>query len=79
MPRMVPLVVGSKDGYPVKEPLPGRPSTKRQFTRRDERPNVDLDAALSPPLWNGVSDIDLFGRLPVEMRNRIYETALVAI
>jgi hypothetical protein len=75
---MMPLVVGFKDGHPVNEPLPERPPTKRQFTRPNESPIVDLDAALSAPNWNGVSDMGLFGKLPPELRDRIYGNALVA-
>jgi hypothetical protein len=75
---MMPLVIGFKDGYPVNEPLPERLPTKRQFTRPDSNPIVDLDAALSAPNWNGVSDMGLFGKLPLELRDRIYESALVA-
>lgn len=73
----MPLVVGFKDGHPVKVPLPERPPTICQFTRPDELPTIDLDAALSPPLWNGVSDIGLLGKLPLEIRDLMYETALV--
>lgn len=71
------LVVGFKEGHPLKDPLPERPLTIRQFTQPDERPTVDLDAALSPPLWNVVSDIGLLGKLSLEIREFMYEAALV--
>ncbi|TID20912.1 Niemann-Pick type C-related protein 1 [Venturia nashicola] len=74
----MPLCIGFNDGHAVYEPLPERPPTKRQFTRPDTPPPIDLEAALSSPRWNGLSDMGLFNKLPRELRDRIYKHALVA-
>jgi hypothetical protein len=75
---IMPLVVGFNDIYPIYEPLPERPPTRRQFTRSDESPIVNLDATFSVPNWNDVSEIGLFGKLARELRDRIYEHAFIA-
>lgn len=74
----MPLCIGFNDGHAVYEPLPERPPTRRQFTRPDSPPSIDLEATLSAPKWNGFSNMGLFNKLPRELRDRIYKHALVA-